>query len=518
LALLRTGIGGSLDSLIMFNVAAGGFSDVFPGQNGNFRNDPNFTSLALGSLGGDGYDQIFRLRDPGYNWGIGLNMVSPAVTPPRQIDIPLETGYWAWKQVRTGDLNGDRRTEVVILRFDRFRAYTQIWQNDTYVEVAGSFRVPPAGSDWPVMVLANLDGPGIPVGPTLNVAPASLSFNQNYSENSPVKPLAITNVGTATPIQWQAQVTQGSEWLLIDKSQGTTPGQIGVSVDTTIATGNYVGNIRVSATDPTVKNSPVNVSVTYQLTGSGLLVSPKVLDFDVEWGDPGPALPVAIGIDGAGQTAWTAEVLEGANWLRIGSTTGTTPSTLYVTVNTVVAGPGSRQGTIKIVASDPKIANRIQYVTVNLNVPDPGFVLYPSAVRLWQQIGAATMMTKEIQVLRPLTPTQWVATALPFVAAANLREKLASGAARIDERGLTIDGQLTPPPAWLVFSPDSGTTRSVITVSVNPTTTVPGVYRAALIAVAQDSTVAEPVQWATVNAVLANQFYNAYLPVTLKSQ
>ncbi len=518
LALLRTGVEANLDSLIMLNVASGGFSDVFPGQYGNFRYFPNFTSLALGNLALDGYDQIFMLRDPVEAGRVGLLMASPAVIPPRWIEIPLETGGAAWKQVRTGDLNGDGRVEVVILRGDRFRVYTQIWQNDNYVEVTGNFRTPPAGTDWPVMVLANLDGPGIPAGPTLSVTPGSLSFDLNYGAVSPVRTLNVVNAGTAASFQWQAEVTQGSAWLRIDPASGTTPGQIAVTVLTNIMPSSYTGNIRVSATDPSVRNSPVDIPVTYQLTGTGLLVTPSRLDFDVEWGQPGPSLPVSIAIGGAGQTQWTAEVLAGAGWLRLSATGGTTPSTLYVSVNSVAAGPGSHSGTIKITATDPQIANSPQYITVNLNVPDPGFVLYPSQVSLWQLIGAGTQVTKEIQVLRPQQPTSWTATALPATEATTLREKLASGAARLDAQGLTIDGQPVSPPDWLVFTPASGTTPSVITVSVNPTVTVPGVYRAVIVAVASDPTLSEPVKYAAVSAIVANRFYATYLPVTVRGQ
>ncbi len=518
LALLRTGVQADLDSLIMLNVASGGFSDVFPGQYGNFRYFPNFTSLALGNLALNGYDQIFMLRDPVETGRVGLLMASPAVTPPRWIEIPLETGTAAWRQVRTGDLDGDGRVEVVILRGDRFRVYTQIWSNNNYVEVTGGFRVPPAGTDWPVMVLANLDGPGIPAGPTLSVTPGSLSFDLNYGAVSPVRTLNVTNTGTAASFQWQAEVTQGNAWLRIYPTQGTTPGQIAVTVLTNIAPGSYTGNIRVSATDPAVRNSPVNIPVTYQLTGTGLLVNPTLLDFDVAWGELGPSLPVSIAIGGAGQTQWRAEVLAGAGWLRLSATEGTTPSTLYVTVNSVAAGPGTHTGTIKITATDPQIANSPQYVTVKLNVPDPGFVLYPSQVNIWQLIDAGTQVTKEIQVLRPGVPTPWAATALPLAAAADLPEKLASGAARFDAHGLTIDGQAVSPPDWLVFTPDSGTTPSVITVSVSPTTTTPGVYRAVIVAAAQDQTVEEPVQFTTVSAVLANRFYATYLPITVRSQ
>ncbi|MCX7669295.1 MAG: FG-GAP-like repeat-containing protein [Anaerolineae bacterium] len=515
LALLRTGVLATLDSLIMFNVSAGGFSDVFPGQAGNFRYYPNFTSLALGDLAGNGYHEIFLLRDPVEAGRVGLLMVSPAITPPRWIEIPLETGANAWRQVRTGDLNGDGRDEVVILRGDRFRAYTQMWQNDTNVEVIGNFRVPPIGTDWPVMVLANLDGAGIPAGPTLNVSPASLAFNLNYGEPSPTKTLSITNVGTSAALPWQAQVTAGATWLRLDKTQGTTPDQLGVSVVSTTAPGTYTGNIRITATDGTVRNSPVDIPVTLQITGVGLLVSPTILNFDVAWGDPGSAKAVVINAGGASAVNWTAEILAGASWLRINTTAGTTPATLYVSVDTVAAGPGTHQGVIKIAATDPQVANSPQYVTVNLTVPDPGFVLYPSQVNIWQQIGAAAV-TKEIQVLRPASPTQWVAAALPLGLAAGLPEKLASGAAHLDKHGLTVDGQAVTPPAWLVFAPDSGTTPSTITVSVAPTATVPGVYRAAIVAAAQDARVDEPVRIVTVTAVLADRFYSLYLPMTIR--
>jgi hypothetical protein len=98
--------------------------------------------------------------------------------------------------------------------------------------------------------------------------------------------------------------------------------------------------------------------------------------------------------------------------------------------------------------------------------------------------------------------------------AASLPEKFASGAARFDAQGLIVDGQMVPPPDWLTFTPDSGTTRSAITVSVAPTASVFGVYHAVIIAVAQDETLADRVKFTTVNAVLANQFY--YLPLTMK--
>jgi len=359
------------------------------------------------------------LRDPVDAGKVSLLQVNPANVPVPGHEIALEPGFYSWKQVRAGDVNGDGRDEIVILRSDRFRVYPQLWQNESYTDFPGSYRLPPTGydgrviADWPVMVLANLDGPGIPSSPTLTVAPTSLSFN-------------------------------------------------------------------------------------------------------VAWGNPGPQQALAIDNSGAGTIAWTAQVTPGNSWLNLGSTSGTAPSTLYTSVNSAVAGVGTHTGNIRITATTPGTLNSPQNIPVTLTVPDPGFLVYPTQMTIWQKIGAATV-TREVQLVRPGIPTGWVATALPMSAAAVLEEKLASGAAKVTENGVMIDGVPVPPPAWLSFDPTSGTTPTerVMTVSVTAGT-APGTYRGAIVVVAQDPTALNPVQSVIVTAVVANQFNYNYLPLISK--
>ena len=217
---------------------------------------------------------------------ISLLMVNPANVPVPGHEIALEPGFYSWKQVRAGDVNGDGRDEIVILRSDRFRVYPQLWQNEGFIEFPGSYRTQPTGSDWPVMVLANLDGPG--VLPAYAQRNADLvGFRPAVRRTSPIKPLSITNTGTGSSFPWQAQVIEGSDWLQIDATQGTTPGQVNVTVKTNIAPGTFTGKIRISSTDSSVKNNPVDIPVTYTLTGTGLLVTPSSLSFTVPWGSPG---------------------------------------------------------------------------------------------------------------------------------------------------------------------------------------------------------------------------------------
>ncbi len=410
LAILRTGVGSNIDSVLMFTVSTGGFSDVFPGQYGNFRFNPNFTSLALGTLVSGRERQLFVLRDPQGPYKTSLLMLNPSGVPLRSFELPLDYGYYAWNQVRTGDVNGNGVSEVVILRSDRFRVFTQPQYDDGYIDHVGAYRVQPTGSDWPVMVIANLDGPGIPAGPSLNVAPASLSFDLDYGATSPVRTLAITNSGTPSSFAWQAQVTQGSEWLLIDTAGGTTPGQVKVSVRTNVTPGNYTGNIRISTVDSSVKNSPVDVPVTF-------------------------------------------------------------------------------------------------------NLANPGFVALPQQLTIVQEIGGP-IVTRQVRILRSGLPTNWTATALPLGLAANVEQMIAAGRITVKDGSVAVDGQTVAPPDWLVFTPQSGTTDSTMTVSVQPAT--PGRYRAAIIVAAQDASVNNPIQWVDVNAFAAEHIYSSFLPLTIR--
>ena len=176
-------------------------------------------------------------------------------------------------------------------------------------------------------------------------------------------------------------------------------------------------------------------------------------------------------------------VLSGATWLKLGTTYGNTPGTLYVSVNSVGAGLGSHTGQIRIAAADPSVVPNSQDITVNLTVTDPGFIVYPSELSLWQKIGTPTV-TKEILIARPSKQTPWNAVAVPLGSVAGLKEKLAQGQAKLTVDGVIIDGVPAAAPDWLDFTPTFGTTYAAMTVSVKPTTPA-GTYRAAIIVAAQ---------------------------------
>jgi hypothetical protein len=528
---LRDSANGAKNNLVTFRVTPGQLAlPVWPASQPTWNYNPAFVSISNGDLNGDLDDEVVMLRDPtaaGPNSLFTLNPFGDVM--PYLLSTATGYGSNAFRIVRTGDTDGDGKDEVVILKGDRYWLYTEPDASALYAETIGSFYAPSNAttgsvSNLPYLAVANVDGPGIAQGPVLSVTPASLSFSLGCGDASPIKPLSITNTGTGSSFAWQAQAieTNGSGWLLIDAPSGTTPGTVNVSVRPGVAQGNYTGTVRVTTTDPAVQNKTVNVPVTYAALCSGFSVSPTTLDFNLSWGSTG-SKSVAVG--GPGPTAWTATVVPVApttscSWMTPSALTGTTPNTVNVLVNAAVADLTFKRCTIIFAASDPTVPGSPQYVTVNLTVPDPGFVVSPQDITIWQLTSAAPVL-RSITIFRPGGTVDWTASALPLSAADGLVEKLANGQATITAEGVTIDGAPVAAPSWLKLSSSGGTTNPItptmMQVSVNPGT-LPGTYRAVITVAASNANpaVTNPVQQVYVTAIVADHFHYNRLPLILR--
>ena len=273
-------------------------------------------SISDGDLNGDGDDEVVMLRDP-IQPKTSLLMVNPAGAAMNPFEQASGNGSAAFKIVRTGDTDGDGRDEVVILKSDRYRIYTEPEVGGQATETTGAFYATAGVSNLPFMAVANVDGPGITQGPTLGVTPTTLSFSVDYGAVSPIQPLTITNVGSGSSFQWKAQIIEGSSWLLLDGQTGAvlrnTPGQVNVSVRTdAVDPGTYPGKIRVTTTDSNVANNTVDIPVTLVLRDPGFAASPSALTIWQKIGGnpPPPTVTSEVRIvRPVKATPWTATAL-----------------------------------------------------------------------------------------------------------------------------------------------------------------------------------------------------------------
>ncbi len=508
IALTRYGASAQINSLLLMRVAGGVLSDL----GGSYRQNPEFTSLATGDVNGDGDDELLMLRNPIVDKA-SLLMVNPAGAAIR--DFQASTGHTAplFTLVRMGDVDGDGRAEVVIERSDRYRIYFQPEIDNSFVDYPGSNHVLGSVSNRPTLAVANIDGPGMPLGPVLAVSPSTLAFTLEYHEPSPTKTVSITNTGTSDTITWQAEVQGGVSWLNLASTSGTTPGTLGVSVDSSQLTPSatpYTAKIKITATAPSgVQSSPQEVSVSVTISGVTMVVNPTLLSFDIGYGDTVAAKPVTISSQGGSAPfAWSASVLEGLDWLRVSPTEGMSPTTMNVRVDSRAVPPGHYSGTIRVRAQDPQVAAGIQFVTVDLTVRDGGVVVTPDQVTVQRLIGAPPA-TAQVLIERPGIPTAWVASVLPAALADVARAKFAAGEYQVTETGVVLEGVEAPDLDWLSFTPSSGTTDTTMTLTFRGNT--PGTQKAIIFVSSATGTRELAVtQWVAAN------FHDSFLPLLMK--
>jgi hypothetical protein len=510
MVLTRDQVLGQRNSVITFRLAGNALVNLVEGD--SYLYYPPFTSVAVGDLNNDGDEEIVLLRDPLQN-SVSLLVRNPVGAAMRTFQQTIGFGSTAWKLVRCGDLDGDGYDEIVVSRYDRYRIYNDPHLNDSYTDVLGGLYVNSTVGNWPSFAIGNVDGGGQASGPVLGVSPKTVAFDLEYGQASGTKSVSITNIGDGTAIAWQAAVVQGVSWLRIDKTSGNTPGTLGLSVDQAAVTpGSYAGKVRISSSSAGVTGSPQDVDVTLVVRGVSLSVSPKTMTFNVQYGSTPPSQSLTISSAGGSSVFnWEASVIEGAGWLTLSRTSGATPSTVQVSLDPLALAPGQHTGTIRVRSLDAQIADSPQFVTIIVNVQDSGLVVSPSSISLVQKEGAAGA-PRQIQILRPGLPTDWVATALPAAQAEAVIQRLSAGEGEVTAAGVVLDGALLTPPEWLQFTPQQGTTPN--TMQVWSTATTAGQYGAVIMIVATDPNTPNRVHVVDVNSLVVKGM--GYLPLLFR--
>src|SRR5579871_78097 len=182
-------------------------------------------------------------------------------------------------------------------------------------------------------------------------------------------------------IAWSA-TNPNVPWLTVSPLSGTTPGTITLTANGNgTPAGNYGATIIVTGTG--ASNSPQNITVNLNVQPPGVLgISQTVMQFvgsvgstiasqplQVFAGSTLPAIPATV----------TATTATGGNWLVVNPSTGTTPFTSTISVNTTGLAAGTYSGTVA--ASSTQASNSPQTVAVTLTLlPGPQITASPASL------------------------------------------------------------------------------------------------------------------------------------------
>lgn len=206
----------------------------------------------------------------------------------------------------------------------------------------------------PVKMTTTLLQPGYEAA--LQLSPAVLSFTGTDGGVSPgARIVTVSNPG-ALPLQWRASTPATNTWLAISPPSGHIPEggsqPVTISVNTsTLLPGTYSASVTFQGweTNP-VKHSPQTFSINLTvLPQCAFQVSPGSLAFSSVYLQPVPATKM-ISLNASQSCSkplsWSASVAtnNGGQWLNLHTTSGTTPSSLSISVNPIGLNPGVYTG------------------------------------------------------------------------------------------------------------------------------------------------------------------------------
>ncbi len=207
---------------------------------------------------------------------------------------------------------------------------------------------------------------------------AGLTFTSQSGGSAPgPQSIAIASASGSSGVQFNWSTS--ASWILVNQMQtgtGATPTSLPVTVNPASLTASatpYTGTITITPAGGT----PVTFPVSYTLTPSATIsVSPPNLSFAYNAGGSTPA-PQSITVsssDGSTVLNFTAVANSNGNWLQVSQSSGTTPSTLQISL-TNLSGLSVNQtytGTITITGQTSNgAAAGTATVGVNLTVSAP---------------------------------------------------------------------------------------------------------------------------------------------------
>ena len=285
--------------------------------------------------------------------------------------------------------------------------------------------------------------------PSLTTAPNVLPFNFTIGGSLPSN--QSVTVGSNGAALSGVSASTSTPWLTIVSQSGTsTPFNLVVGLNAaglaSLTPGPYSGTITITAQPGTTSNSPLSYPVTLTVSASpALSVTPSRLTFNGTVGAANPGSQT-LTVNGAnGTIAFTAAPSPSGAWLSVTPTSGTTNTTLQVSVNTMGLAANTYNGSITVTSTTAGVLNNPTVIPVTLTLAANSLTAAPSPIAFTYELGGAAPQPQTLNVGSTIA-------------------------------GLSVSA--VPDASWLKVTPASGATPLALSVSILTTGLTAGPYQA----------------------------------------
>lgn len=345
-ALLRTFQGTDQSPVVLIYSFSNGAWQVLEGD--QYNHFPHPTFLFFADINGNGDDELFWLRGVAGTTPFArlymYNRGSDTTLPILQDTLDGDGGY---KVGAGGDVDGDGRDEVIIMRNNRIRNYyaAETGNAALFVDYAN------ITTNSRSLKVANLDGNGYVAGTRLEstVEPVEATLIAGTVAPAPVAfEIKATGAQANVPIT-ASKSDPNATWYSFSLSSNTTPAQVFVNFNASQLTpGVYTDRLRFDTTAD-VLNKPFYVTIKLTVTAAAFNLSPgQRTGFAFPAGDT-MTRTVGINVQGLQGLNFTAAVVDKPSFRAAVQALGGTPNLGYMVDGQLVLSNGiGREYTIQL--------------------------------------------------------------------------------------------------------------------------------------------------------------------------
>ena len=214
----------------------------------------------------------------------------------------------------------------------------------------GAVTLTSSAANSPVVIPVTLT---IAAAATLSASPGNLTVTlPNAGTTVAQQAIILNTAGTPLGFTANAITTTSIPWLSVNPAAGVTPATLTATLNAVgLPAGIYSGSITVSSAA-----GIVGVPVTLTVTGSAsLAASPLSLSFTYSTG--GVTSPQSLAVSSNVPVAFTvsASTTAGGRWLTVSAASGTSPTTLTISVDPGTLAASTYSGLISVQPLDPQI-------------------------------------------------------------------------------------------------------------------------------------------------------------------
>ncbi len=215
----------------------------------------------MGDLSGNGDDEVMFLRkfpegDEGPrlimrdDWGDDRER-----HPDIEESLDTDNGYQGGA---AGDVDGDGKDEIVIMRDDNIRIFMR---PDNNVDRSADIKNYARSTNKKSVIVADLDTNGFVEGPIFATDVSTIEASVPTGTKSGNYAVFVTNQGSSVPVTFNAIRPASDTWVTVNPNLATTPATINVSFDaTSLPVGQYASTLTLTSAQ-SVLNQPYTISL-----------------------------------------------------------------------------------------------------------------------------------------------------------------------------------------------------------------------------------------------------------------